>query len=259
MHLTTSIDHEQSALTGGNIDIAPRRARARAKDEETLTAVHEAGHAIGRFFTHELMAVPEEVAIVELIIYEQHGGRVLATHKNNPNLCLVSAAECTGPIYSFPLEEISEDIYNVGAEQVSVGRDGLLEYTVRDPFRLKADTIAAGRARGVDVESWLAARAIIAVAGPVVEARYTRKPFWPIWAGPAGVHDKNIIAEDCAAAELYEDEHDALVRHARKWCDELIRRPDVWTAVLLIADELLWKRRLDGAEVIRIIKQSAVR
>jgi hypothetical protein len=258
MHLMNSTDREQSALMGGDIDIAPRRARAREKDEETVTAVHEAGHAIGRFFTQDLMAVPEDISVVELIIYEQHGGRVLATHKNDPNLCLVSSAECIGPIYSAPLEEISEDIYSVDAQQLSVRRDGLLEYTVRDPFRLKADTIAAGRARGVDVKSWLAARAIIAMAGPVVEARYTRKPFWPIWAGP-GANDKMIIAEDCAAAELCEEAHDTLVRAARKWCEKLIKRPDVWSAVLLIADELLWKRRLDGAEVIRIIKQSAVR
>src|SRR5579864_1746192 len=124
---------------------------------DRVAAVREAGHAVARYLSADLMGFRADQAIDYIDI---------APPFSRPSLdaktILAPKAETIGPVYSGPMMDFLK------TDAISQSLTAAVE---------------ACKAHGIDVEMWAAVRAFVCMAGAAAEARFTNRPLHEIANG----------------------------------------------------------------------------
>ena len=106
----------------------------------------------------------------------------------------------------------------------------------------------------VNVLPAVIARVVEGVAGSIGEARYTNQSFMPILTRGSGAEDWNEIQRWLGVFGIQDKDRyfEQAVRHA----DTLFGKPRAWEAVLSLADVLLAKNEISGAEAVEVVDRA---
>jgi hypothetical protein len=154
-----------------------------------------------------------------------------------------------GPIFSRDIETASHEFAQ------SFMRDrGSLEGHESKEFRSKVVELA--RAAGADIGKWFRARVFDAVSGSIAEAIVSHRPFHEIWNGYEAESDGMGVAQDAAAAEIAAEEVVVTMERMAAVSAYLMDKPEVWAAVLALANKLPVIGRMDGDKAVSIIARA---
>jgi hypothetical protein len=210
-----------------------RPGASHARELDPFIAIHEAGHAVARYITAKDMGFPVEASITHI---EISPGTLLG-RSSDCGVCLVSQAVTFGPMFSAEINEL------VGANT------DLADI---------ASLVAAAVANGFDVSTWLEARALITVFGPMAEAVARKKPFRQVWESYACEADARSFARDCFIGGLPPSELDSLFNKAVKRAAAMVRRPEILAALTALAGALPNAGTMDGKDAAAIIGRAMV-
>jgi hypothetical protein len=205
----------------------------------SVEAIHEAGHALGRFLTAEDMGVPVEQAIDHIAMHAP--GAVQMGDSHDGSRSLSSRGVTYGRMFSKEIEQAAEPV-------IERYRKGQMPKA-----RLRREVIAAARLAGADIERWLRARAIIMVAGPMPEAKHTRRRFEQVWNGYEAESDRADFELDADAADVTAAKRAELLQAAQSYLRTVIDDRAVRDAVRLLASRLPKSGRMEGREVAAIL------
>lgn len=208
-----------------------RAARAQARQDMKIVKVHEAGHAVARYLTAATLGHNVEEAIDSI---ETHFDE-MPTVSSDGKMLISKQATTWGPMYSRPMVDVL---------QSSLKND-----------TLEAD-VAQCIAAGVDVKKWAEAKAVICMSGPVAEAFYTKREVKTVMMSYECENDRRNAVRDCILAGLSRDEGSPIIDGAIEIAMNSFARPEVWRAVLTLADNLPSQGQLDGKRAAEIIKQA---
>lgn len=213
------------------------KAKGSTKAADSVVAVHEAGHAVGRFLTAERLgyAIEESIDRIEVNAVPIVVGAV----SFDKRATLTEQATTFGPKFSRELMAF-----------IKSSHPG-------DEFELRPseviELIAKARDAGLDVDGWFRAKALSTILGPMAEAKLLGKPFKTVWSGYQSQGDIKATIEEgliCSmTAEQIEVAMDEMIVSAQQEID----RPEVWQAILALADKLK-PGRMSGREAVAIIK-----
>ncbi len=175
------------------------RAKVRHHHIDLVTALHEAGHAVGRYLTAPDMGFPEDEVIAEIVVHTE-GERPEIGTSIDGHMKVASLAVCNGPMLSAELDALVP----AAKEKLGILATGTL--SGRQSFDLVKEVLTTGRNEGIDVDAWFEARAIIAVFGPTVEAMQREMAFADVWDGYESESDYAGIVRDGVVAGLSPDE-----------------------------------------------------
>ena len=117
-----------------------------------------------------------------------------------------------------------------------------------------SQAVARAHSEGADVSKWLNARILIAVFGAAAEARFLHKALEEIWGAYETEADMRDAVQDCFLAGVTETEAiEKIVDEAQSRATNLIELPEVWRAVIALADNLPSSGRFDGKKAAAII------
>jgi hypothetical protein len=145
---------------------------------------------------------------------------------------LVSQAVTFGPMFSAEINEL------VGAATDLAEITGL---------------VAAAVARGFDISTWLEARALITVFGPMAEAVARRKSFHDVWDSYESEADVRSLVRDSVIGGLRDKELDSLLNKTVERAAAMLQRPEILTAINALAEALPEAGRMDGKDAAAII------
>lgn len=198
-------------------------AQRRSAKLDPVTAVHESGHAVGRVLSAADMGFRPEEAI------ECISG---PTPK--------AQATTFGPMLSRELQAVWDRMHaGIPKEKWNLKR--------------LPEVIKQARAEGVDVHAWLRAKMLTTVFGPLAEAKFTNRAFKDVWQSPECEQDYKDAVCDGTWAGLGTTEICAEIEFARERATALIAKPNVWKAIIKLADQMPNKGRMHGARAAAII------
>jgi hypothetical protein len=154
------------------------KARSRYAKLDPHVAVHEAGHAVGRFLTAADLGYTTE----ESISYIDVGLGRLSEQSADGCMRLVSEATTYGPMLSRQMQE------TVFASRKAVA--GLTRQEI-------SEILANARAGGLDCETWLSARLLMGSMGAAAEAKLLGKSFNEVWQSYECEGDIKDAVKDC--------------------------------------------------------------
>jgi hypothetical protein len=108
-------------------------------------------------------------------------------------------------------------------------------------------------AAGIDVVRWAKARVLIAMFGPVAEAKYTDREAGAVMQSPECENDLNVARHDCMLAKMSRSEADICISDAIDTARHSLADPRVWRAVQRLAERLPVSGRLEGESAAQII------
>ena len=225
------------------------RAKAGRHPIDPVTALHEAGHAVGRYLTALEMGLSEDEVITEIVV-ETEGRRPEMGTSFDGRMKLVSLAVCNGPMLSAELQRLvpaAMEIMGIAAGSTLSGRQAL---------DLVKEVLAVGRSEGIDVDAWVGARAVVAVFGPMVEAGVREVPFQDVWDGYEAEDDVTGIVGDGVAAGLSSDEIGAVIETAKHRVLDYLQEPKVGNAVNALGNHLLEHGTTAGERAAAIIRDA---
>ena len=146
-----------------------RAAKAKAKGQsiDRAVAVHEAGHAVGRFLTGARLGHGPETAISYIDVHAVPVAE--GSQSFDGRMDLRTQATTFGPMLSKALEEF------IRIDAFSDGPGGEL------PLKEVARILQKARGAGLDVDDWFRAKGFSNVLGPMAEAKFLGKPFESVW------------------------------------------------------------------------------
>jgi hypothetical protein len=195
---------------------------------DPIIAIHEAGHAVARYLTAAEMGFSVEESIIHI---EISPGTSLGASSDGRTY-LISQAVTFGPMFSAEINEL------VGATTDLVEITGL---------------VAAAVARGFDISTWLEARALITVFGPMAEAVARRKSFHDVWDSYESEADVRSLVRDSVIGGLRDKELDSLLNKTVERAAAMLQRPEILTAINALAEALPEAGRMDGKDAAAII------
>lgn len=183
-----------------------------------VTATHEAGHAVARLLTANLMDYPVEKAVLKIEVGRADHGLFTPGVGEIP-----SAAVCYGPPLCRKLDEAAKELF--------AGRRWA---TIEDAWRAVSH-VASETERRANIY----ARLLIIVMGAAAESKLARLPNAnQVFTSPACRHDRDDFKKACALIGIRGDElikaQEDFLQHAMK----LVQRPSIWSATNAIAFEL---------------------
>ena len=224
-----------------------KRDRATARvPKANLVAVHEAGHAIARYLTAGEMGYSTEESITSIEIASPGAKRYAGSSANGGTQLFIQATTF-GPMLTNEMSQVRNRV----AEREGISSDTAL--VGRKALDHLSQVISEARAEGVDIESWLQARALISVMGPAVEARLREKPVAEILESDESEGDLRGFIQDCTIAQVPTSEIDARIDAAIDRAVELLGDSNVIGAVNALAKHLLHNGTTDGETAVRII------
>jgi hypothetical protein len=120
-----------------------------------------------------------------------------------------------------------------------------------------AQAVARAHSEGADISKWLRARILIGVFGAAAEAKFLGKALEDVWGAYETEGDMRDAVQDCFLAGVTETEAiEAIIDEAQAGAVGLIEQPEVWRAVVSIADSLPSSGRFDGKKVVAIIRSA---
>jgi hypothetical protein len=212
--------------------------RQEREHRHSITAIHEAAHAVAFFMTAKLMGYDSADALWYVEMYQPH----------NPEYFGRNGMGCTlattyGPMFSKAINDAAKDVD---------AHEGMptQEYC--------ADVIAAARAAGADIESWVRATVLIGMAGPVAQAKETGRSLDDMsdemlailktdWTGPYTFG---------SMAGMSPGEIQVIVDNAIAYVSMKFDESDLWNALLALAKALPKEGRMDGRECWKIFSDA---
>jgi hypothetical protein len=120
-----------------------------------------------------------------------------------------------------------------------------------------AKTIVKARSEGAGIFQWLRARVLIEVFGAVAEAKYSGKAVEEVWGRHETEADMRDAVQSCFLAGVTEAKAiQAIIDEAQAKAVGLIGRPEVWQAIVALADNLPSSGRFDGKKAAAIIRST---
>ncbi len=203
--------------------------------------VHEAGHAVGRFLVAARLGFDPNDAISHIDVY---GTSVPVGRKSFDGTAELRCQATTfGPMFSRALDELIRTKLDDG----SAPRD----VPLTDVARILADA----RAAGLDVDEWFRAKALSHVLGPMAEAKLLGKPFEAVWNEYGSEDDMVALAKEGTLAGLTAEQIETAEKEIIDVAALEIARPEVWRAILTLADSLQ-PGRTSGRKVAAIIARA---
>jgi len=127
----------------------------------------------------------------------------------------------------------------------------------RAAFEALSEIIKMARSAGIDVNKWLRAKSLISVFGATAEAKYTSRSFEDVWNSYECENDQRDAVQDCMIGGTIEvDDIDAIIKEAEVAAENLIKRPEVWRAIVALADSLPAVGKFQGKQAAAIIKSA---
>ena len=209
-----------------------------------IVAAHEAGHAIARYMTAAEMGYSPEEAITSIEIASP-GTKPCAYTRLIDGTPFYIQATTLGPMLTKEMNQIERRMRaGLQSGETLVGRQS---------FDYFSKVISEARADGVDIESWLQARALFSVMGPVVEAVFREKPVDEVLHSSESEDDVRGFVRDCMIAQVPTSEFSTRIDAAVERAIELMGDSKVVAAVNALANHLFHNGTTDGKTAARII------
>jgi hypothetical protein len=213
-----------------------RVAKVQSRKRMTITAIHEAGHAVGRYLTADMMGHNVEGAISWIEVHLENK----PLYESGDGRAILSASATTfGPMYSRQMIDV-------------LACSPCIENNPYSYAALEAD-VARCVAAGIDVVRWAKAKAIICMCGPVAEAIYTHGEIATVVNSYECEGDVIDAVRDCMLAGKSTEEALAYIEIAIDIAADRLADPRIWRAVLRLADSLPAQGRLEGKVAADII------
>ena len=216
---------------------AKARMRGGRSTIDPIVSAHEAGHAIARYLTAAEMGYTPEKSISQITISAPNALPYMGQSFDG-KATLYSQAVTEGPMVSMEMDDSCKQVV------AATGRSVDEEFLSR--------VVSKARENGADIETWLRARALIAVMGSAVEAAATRKNIHDVLYGYECENDLNGFTRDCIAAQV-QDEVEKRIDDAVRRALEYLMRQDVCDAVNALATHLVKNGSTSGKTATRII------
>ena len=180
-----------------------RAARAKAKNAtvDPVVAIHEAGHAVARYLTAEMMGLSKEESVSSIDV---HVTQEMPKGKSVDGKMVTSAQATTfGPLFSKEIDAVRLAVSTANGWSDLPPEELAAKLNTLENMR---DLLETAREQGCDVEKWLRARAIIMVAGATAESLYREVPWHEVWDGYEAEGDKRDLIGDLMSSGLVHDE-----------------------------------------------------
>jgi len=195
------------------------------------------------------MGFPEDKIITDIVVHSEGERPDLGTSKDG-RVKFESLAVCNGPMLTAELGELVP----AASEKLGILAGNAL--SGRQSFDLVKEVLTAGRNKGIDVNAWVEARAIVAVFGPMVEAQQREMPFTDVWDGEQGDGDRRDIVGDGVAAGLSTDEISAVIKRAVNRVIDYLQQDNVVGAVNALGRHLQRHGTTSGKRAAAIIRNA---
>ena len=198
--------------------------------------MHEAGHAVGRILVADSLGwgVDEALENIDLDRVRDHAA-VQAELRG-----LQAQAATTGPLFSRPMFEFATA--RMSPEEIDA------RYNGAQMLELLTDM----RAAGIDVDVWFRAKTIEVVFGPMAEAELTGKSFLDVFGGDGSRGDFEDLVYYGFICGIAEERVVEVAYEHIEIAKSQIARPEVWRAILALADKLK-PGRMTGRKAAAII------
>jgi hypothetical protein len=208
---------------------AARRAAASGTTPHVhrITQVHEAGHAIGRILGAEAYGISAEESVDNIVVR-------------------VGIATTYGPMFQREVREALQEHVEAAAAKAN-GKDG---FSIEPVFGVMA--IEKAREQGADIEGWLKARLVHIVMGPCAEAKLTGRDPFEVFKSVESSGDWEDANSACNYASIGRWRAGELIAEALEHAVALLEQPNVWRAVLAVADLVPKRGTLPGSTIIPV-------
>jgi hypothetical protein len=218
-------------------------ARHAAKNSDSqIVVVHEAGHAVAKV----LAAGELGYSIHEAIRHIEIGTDESWNQSVDGNMIMRSQGVTYGRIFSRDINQASLEF------RQSFMRDpGTLEG--HEQLEYSSKVVELGRAAGADIAKWFRARTFDAVSGSIAEAIFSHRTFNDVWYGYQAANDLLSVVHDARMAGIGAEEAYSAVTRMAVLSACVMEKPEVWAAVVALANKLPAVGRMDGAKAAAII------
>ncbi len=123
----------------------------------------------------------------------------------------------------------------------------------REQLEFSSKLVELGRAAGADIGRWFRARTFDAVSGSMAEAIFSKRAFYDVWHGYEAESDEESVVRDAVWAGIGTDEIKSTIRRMAVLSFCVMERPEVWAAVLALANKLPTVGTMKGVTAVEII------
>jgi hypothetical protein len=219
---------------------ARRAAKGRGQIDRTV-AVHEAGHAVGRILTSDLLGWSADEIIFHIDI---HPVPLEASHVSaDGTRTFYSEATCYGQMLSRPMDEFLK------AKKLDLAK------TVLDDL---APIFAEMRVAEIDLKIWHLAKCVECVFGPIAEAKLTNQRFAEIWNEYSSEADFKDAVRYGMLCGMANEQISATIERAITIAEEKMALPEIWAAIIALAAKLKPGRML-GRRAAQIVMSAMER
>jgi hypothetical protein len=223
----------------------------------TVVAVHEAGHAVAK-----VLAIGElGYSIDEAIEYIDMGSKEPLAPSADGKMMMHSQGVTFGKTFSKDIATASREFiqaYPSEDEMLPQGAKAqeflLLQGDEAQEFL--SQSVALGRAAGADIGKWFRARVFDAVTGSITEAIITKQTFHDVWNGYQAESDQLSVVRDAKISGIALNEVKSAINRMAALSAYLMEKPEVWAAVLALANKLPTVGRMDGDKAVAIIAKA---
>jgi hypothetical protein len=156
----------------------------------------------------------------------------------------IGVATCYGPM--FPCAVTAAIDKHVEA----TGKTNDDKIDVEPVFAIMA--IEEAREQDVDIEGWLKAKLVQVALGPCAEAKLTGRDPYEVYASAVCTGDRNDAMSTCNYCSTGAERGPELIVEAIERARALLEQPNVWRAVLAVADLIPKRGTLPGDKIIRV-------
>jgi hypothetical protein len=108
------------------------------------------------------------------------------------------------------------------------------------------------RASGIDIDGWFRVRSIVAMFGPMAEAKLIEKPFYEVWNGNACRDDALSLMRAGVLCGMTPEQIAASANENVSIAEQNMARPEVWRAITTLADNMK-PGRMSGRQAAALI------
>jgi hypothetical protein len=223
-----------------------QRNRHQRRAEKTLVrsqpvvralAVHEAGHCVARVLTARTIGWDA----AEVIEYIEVGSAPIATAASYG---LRSQVVSWGRFLSKPMQEF------VASRRPSSTPAAGYAPVLDDPDIVPM--FAEMRVSGIDLDEWFRVRSIVAMFGPIAEAKLIERPFNEVWNSNTSRDDALGVMRAGVLCGMSPDQIAASANDHVAIAEQHMARPEVWHAIMTLADSMR-PGRMSGRQAAAII------
>jgi hypothetical protein len=211
------------------------KAMARRQAVDRVVKVHEAGHAVARILVADSLGWSADEALKYIDIGEQ--------------LEPEAAAANYGQFYSKPMLEFLQT--KMPPEAIDGPHNGTEMHALFSEMR----------SAGIDVDAWFRARSIDILFGAIAEAKLTGRSSIDVWMGDGCMLDVEDLHFAGFLSGIPEEQLAEVIVERIEIAEGYIARPEVWRAILVLADKIKPGRmngRVAAAIITRALAQSEV-